>query len=152
MKVDQHPASVAAQVAALPNLPMDELWALWDSFYRKRPGTWSRDYVASRLAYKIQEQAFGGIDPDIHRRLLRMGETQSKLGQRSSVDSQLLPGTVLLREWGETSYRVTVTPDGRFEMGGKIFKSLSAASRHITGTNWSGPAFFGLVKKIRKSS
>ena len=151
MKVDQQPASVAAQVAALTNLPMDELWALWDGFYRKRPGTWSRDYVASRLAYKIQEHAFGGIDPDIHRRLLRMGETQSKLGQRSSVDSQLLPGTVLLREWGETSYRVTVTPDGRFEMGGKVFKSLSAASRHITGTNWSGPAFFGLVKKIRKS-
>lgn len=150
--VDQQNMSVAAQVAALPSLPMDELWALWDSFYRKRPGTWSRDYVASRLAYKIQEQAFGGIDPDIHRRLLRMGETQSKLGEHRKADSQLLPGTVLLREWGETSYRVTVTPDGRFEMGGKVFKSLSAASRHITGTSWSGPAFFGLVKKNRKSA
>jgi len=58
--------------------------------------------------------------------------------------------TVLLREWGETSYRVTVTPEGRFELGGKVFKSLSAASRHITGTNWSGPRFFGLVQDSRR--
>jgi hypothetical protein len=39
---------------------------------------------------------------------------------------------------------VTVTPDGLYELNGQVFKSLSAAARHITGTRWNGPKFFGL--------
>ena len=42
------------------------------------------------------------------------------------------------------SHRVTVTPDGLYELNGQVFKSLSAAARHITGTRWNGPRFFGL--------
>jgi hypothetical protein len=145
MTETEQTGSVAAQLAALPSMPMAELWALWDAHFAKRPGTWSRDYVASRVAYKIQERAYGAIDPDIKRRLLRMGESQSKLGQRRNPDTQLLPGTVLVREWEETSHRVTVTPEGRFELNGKVFKSLSSAARFITGTQWSGPRFFGLT-------
>ena len=39
---------------------------------------------------------------------------------------------------------ITVTPDGLYELNGQVFKSLSAAARHITGTQWNGPKFFGL--------
>jgi len=39
---------------------------------------------------------------------------------------------------------VTVTPEGLFELNGQRFKSLSAVARHITGTQWNGPRFFGL--------
>ena len=46
-------------------MPMKDLWALWDAHFHRRPGTWNRDYVASRVAYKIQEAAHGGVDPDI---------------------------------------------------------------------------------------
>lgn len=42
-----------------------------------------------------------------------------------------------------------VLPDGLYELNGEHYKSLSAAARAITGTNWSGPAFFG-VKGGRK--
>ena len=144
--------SVTTRLAALPGLPMPELWALWDAHFPRRPGTWSRDYVISRLTYRIQDVAYGGMDPDIRRRLLRMGESQSKIGQRYKLEAQLLPGTVFVREWGERTHRVTVTPDGRFELEGKLFRSLSAASRHITGTQWSGPRFFGLMTDERRSA
>ena len=40
-------------------------------------------------------------------------------------------------------------PDGSYELNGQRYKSLSAAARAITGTHWSGPAFFG-VKGGRK--
>jgi len=53
-------------------------------------------------------------------------------------------GTTLIREWDERQHRVTVTPDGLYELNGQVFKSLSAAARHITGTRWNGPKFFGL--------
>lgn len=140
------PTTVAAQLAALPTLPMKDLWALWDAHFPRRPGTWNRDYLASRLAHKIQEAAFGGIDTDIQRRLLRLGESQSTFGNRRP-EVHLMPGTVLLREYGSAVYRVTVTPEGFYDLNGKVFKSLSAVARHITGVNWSGPAFFGVKQK-----
>ncbi|MEN9727928.1 MAG: hypothetical protein RL434_2294, partial [Pseudomonadota bacterium] len=37
-----------------------------------------------------------------------------------------------------------VTAEGTFEYEGKYFKSLSAVARHISGSSWSGPLFFGL--------
>jgi hypothetical protein len=60
-----------------------------------------------------------------------------------------MPGTVLIREWDEREYRVTVTADGLYELDGQRYKSLSAAAKAITGTHWSGPAFFGLTKGRR---
>jgi len=57
-----------------------------------------------------------------------------------------MPGTVLIREWDAREYRVTVTTDGLYELEGR---SLSAAAKAITGTHWSGPAFFGLTKGQR---
>jgi hypothetical protein len=139
-------SSIAAQLAALPSMPMKDLWALWDAHFPRRPGTWNRDYVASRVAYKIQEAAHGGVDSDIRRRLVRLGESQSVFGKRRS-EVHLMPGTVLLREYESNEYRVTVTPEGFYDLNGKLFKSLSAVARHITGVNWSGPAFFGVKQE-----
>ncbi len=39
---------------------------------------------------------------------------------------------------------VTATADGKLLYSGKTYRSLSAIAREITGTRWSGPAFFGL--------
>ena len=49
-------ASVAARVAALPHLSMDDLWALWDDHFDERPGHHHRTWLESRLAYRIQER------------------------------------------------------------------------------------------------
>jgi hypothetical protein len=55
----------------------------------------------------------------------------------------LTPGTRLLREWQGQTHHVTVLSDG-FAYEGKIYRSLTAIARQITGTAWSGPLFFGL--------
>ena len=81
--------SVTAQLAALPQMPMSELWKLWDTHFARRPGTWNRHYVASRVARKIQEAAFGCINPNIRQRLLRMGESQSVFGSRREGEVHL---------------------------------------------------------------
>ncbi len=138
-------SSVAAQVAALPSLPIKELWMLWDRFFPKRPERPNRDYLESRVAYKLQEQAFGGLSPDTRRRLANIGIRHSKIKERrKSRDIHLAPGTVLVREWRERDHKVIVTAEGTFEYEGRFFKSLSAVARHIAGTPWSGPLFFGL--------
>jgi hypothetical protein len=144
-------AGITAQLSSLASMKMTDLWALWDTHFRKRPGTWSRDYVINRIAYKIQEQAYGGIDADLKRRLIRMGEKHSNIQTaKNPAELLLLPGTALVRHYGEHEHRVVVLPDGQFEYQGKAFKSLSVIARFITGTHRSGPVFFGLRKETSK--
>ena len=141
--------TVSAQVAALPALPMAELWALWDQHFPRRPKHINRSFLESRLAYRIQEMAYGAVPVGIRRHLVEAGAAHSKIKHRvqaSDTDRQqhLMPGTVLIREWDEREHRVVVTPDGQCEYAGRTFRSLSAVARHITGVQWNGPRFFGL--------
>ncbi|WP_240127121.1 DUF2924 domain-containing protein [Thermomonas alba] len=138
-------ASVAARIAELGHLPMAELWAIWDRYFERRPEHPNRTHVESRIAYKLQEEAFGGLAPETRQRLEAIGVKHSKIKLRARPRKfDFAPGTVLLREWGEREHRVTVDADGLFEYEGRRFKSLTAVARHISGTHWSGPAFFGL--------
>lgn len=141
--------SVAAQLAALPTLPMKDLWALWEKHFPRRPANTNRHYIESRVAYRIQELAYGALPQGIRRHLAQNGAKYSKIASKSGrgVQMQLMPGTTLAREWDDREYRVTVTAAGLYELEGKLFKSLSAAARHITGTQWSGPKFFGLLDR-----
>lgn len=137
--------SISAQVASLPTLPIKDLWILWDQYFPRRPARPNRSYLESRVAYKIQEAAYGGLSAATRLRLEAIGAKHSKIKIRARAQEfQFAPGTVLVREWGERDHRVTVTAEGRFDYEGTTFKSLSAVARHISGTHWSGPAFFGL--------
>ncbi len=139
--------TVARQIADLHSLPLSELWPLWDRYFKTRPQYPHRAHLISRITYKLQEEAFGGLDADIKKRLEAIGERHSKIKRRAPArEFHFAPGTVLLREWGEREHRVTVTAEGWFEYEGQRFKSLTAVARHITGQHWSGPLFFGLGK------
>ena len=53
------------------------------------------------------------------------------------------PGTRLMREWNGRMHVVDITEEGIL-FDGKLYRSLTAVARRITGTHWSGPRFFGL--------
>ena len=57
------------------------------------------------------------------------------------------PGMRLVREWQGTLHVVTIEADNAVRWNGKAWNSLSEVARAITGTRWSGPAFFGLKQK-----
>lgn len=73
----------------------------------------------------------------------KSGRTRLRCLFSGAPRSELTPGMRLVREWQGEVYQVLVLPQG-FEMNGRVFKSLSAIARHIIGTAWSGPLFFGL--------
>ncbi|WP_261391086.1 DUF2924 domain-containing protein [Roseovarius atlanticus] len=75
----------------------------------------------------------------------RKALTLVALGQPVAEASRgsLKPGAHLVREWNGRTYQVDVTDTG-YHLDGRSLRSLSAIARHITGTNWSGPRFFGL--------
>ena len=139
-----HSPALTAQLAALPQLPMAALWTLWDQHFPRRPARPNRTYLESRLAYRLQELVHGGLPAGVRRHLADCGERHSKIKTQRGAEVHLMPGTVLVREFDAREHRVLVTPEGWYEIDGKRFKSLSAVARHITGTQWSGPAFFGL--------
>jgi len=141
--------SLAARVAALPQLPMKDLWALWDEYFPRRPAHHHRGYVEGRVAYKIQAAALG-TELTVRQQMIRIGETQSKIKTRRNTEVVIVPGTMLVREFDGREHRVTAQADGTFEYEGRRFKSLSAAARQITGSQWSGPLFFGLIKAKSK--
>ena len=61
-----------------------------------------------------------------------------------------MPGTRLVRDWHGETHTVTVRDRG-YEWRGQTYRSLSLVAREITGTNWSGPRFFGLTSRSRAS-
>lgn len=142
-------ATVAARVAHLPHLSMEQLWTLWDEHFDQRPGHHQRIWLESRLAYRMQERAFGGLKPSIRKQLENAGETGLMPKAMRRDANRLLPGTMLMRVFDGVEHRVLVRGPNDFEYEGRRYTSLSALARHISGTHWSGPAFFGLNAKER---
>jgi hypothetical protein len=70
----------------------------------------------------------------------------SRLTSFDQKRTELIPGTVLVREWDRQSQRVMVLADG-FAWKGQTYDSLSKVAFAITGTKWNGPRFFGLRDK-----
>ena len=80
-------------------------WAGWPGsrrrLYGKEPPPFSRSYITSRLAYRIQELAHGGLKPETRARLEALGEQLDGgniVLRRIRADSRPLPGTRLIRE------------------------------------------------------
>ena len=63
-----------ARLAALKTTPTPELKAQWRELFDSEPPPFNRRYLESRLAYRIQELAYGGLKPETIRRLERLGE------------------------------------------------------------------------------
>ena len=146
--------TIPARLAALKATPTPELKTQWRDLFDSEPPPFNRRYLESRLAYRIQELAYGGLRPETVRRLERLGEELDGGDRKKSrVRADALPvvGTRLIRDWQGVEHVVTVTTDG-FDWEGRPYRSLSALARAITGTRWSGWVFFGLKRRGRRSA
>jgi hypothetical protein len=138
--------AVLARLAALKSAPTAALKAQWRDLFGKEPPPYNRRFLESRLAYRIQELAYGGLKRETIERLVALGEQLDggkKSRRKVRADHRPISGTRLVREWQGTEHTVTVR-DEDFEFEGRPYKSLSAIARAITGTRWNGWVFFGL--------
>jgi hypothetical protein len=138
--------SVVAQLAALKKMPIQELKAAWRALLKAEPPPYNRGFLESRLAYRIQELAYGGLKPETVRRLDALAKRQEPgRARKRQPNEQPIAGTRLIREWQGVEHCVTVCIDG-YEYQGRRYKSLSAIACSITGTRWNGWLFFGLKR------
>ncbi|MER8828576.1 DUF2924 domain-containing protein [Mesorhizobium sp. M0938] len=157
---------IEQEVAALGDLSRDELAARWIKIYGCPPPSGvRRELLVRAVAWHLQAKRLGGLSTETKRRLAEavrqvgingsgrasgsVPETSNGHGDCKNADPASKPrrslskGTRLLRDWNGKTHIVDVTAEGLlFE--GKIYQSLSAIARKITGAHWSGPRFFGL--------
>lgn len=128
--------AINAEVRALECLDLEGLRSAWRERYGAAPRLRSRELLGLMLAWRIQAEAFGGLDAATRRKL----KTETSAG-RSTLD--MAPGTVLTREWKGVPETVRRT-EGGYDWRGKTYRSLTAVARAISGAPRSGPLFFGL--------
>ena len=138
--------SLVARVAALKTSPTPDLKQMWREMFQTEPPPFNRRFLETRLAYRIQELALGGLRRETVKRLEQLGE-QLDGGKadvrRRRVDGRPICGTRLIREWGGERHEVVVHVDD-FEYAGQRYKSISRIAMVITGTNRNGWTFFGM--------
>lgn len=135
-------ADLERQIDQIPRLDRKALQNLWLDLFGTKPHPKLRcELLIPILIYRAQEKALGGITPSTERRLKSVAD-QVKTGKcrPSPINPQI--GTRLVREWQGKIHEVSTIKTGLYN--GRQFRSLSQVARTITGTRWSGPAFFGL--------
>jgi Protein of unknown function (DUF2924) len=121
-----------------------------------------KDYLFRRLAWRIQALAQGGLSERARRYAQQITQDAelrlcppNKLLQAPPLrgasappaDSRLpASGTLLVKRYKNDTISVTVLEHG-FQYGERIYKSLSAIARQVTGTQWNGYSFFGLSSR-----
>ncbi len=134
--------SIIRQIIELESKSASELRQIYNEIMPKKcVANTNKEFLRPRIAYRLQELAFGGFDDESKDNLAKIANGISTNILRRPTD--LLPGTKICREWQGAMHEVEVLKDC-FEYGGQKWKSLSAIARKITGTRWNGPKFFKL--------
>lgn len=130
---------------------LDDLRREWRRLYRQDAPKISRDLLALGIAYRRQELLHGALGKATIRKLKTVAKALRETGRIGpSPGLALKPGVRLVREWNGRTHTVMVTENG-YDYSGQHYTSLTSIAYAITGTQWSGPRFFGLNDRSKSS-
>ena len=139
-------ASVLSIVANLEGLDLNGLRRQWRAqLGGEAPAHLPRWLLMRVLAYRLQSDAFGGLEKSIQR-ILRSEDAAAPFDRRAPQTREgvgLKAGALLVREWKGRLERVMILEEG-FAWNGQTFGSLSQIAKAMTGTTWNGHRFFAL--------
>ncbi len=133
--------AVAGTLAELETLSSDALRQRWRSLVGSAAPRISPKMLRLALAWEIQARDSAGL-------ARTTSQTLDQLGRGRTRTQAATPGMRLVREWQGRVHVVTVGEDQVIRWDEREWRSLSEVARAITGTRWSGPAFFGLKKAV----
>lgn len=137
--------SIEQEILSLPSKTLPELRRMWKELFKKEAPPYCRKYLIPKIAYRLQEIAYGKLSSKTTKRLDHLA---NRMEQGKKINSNNLPiaGTKFVREYSGKDHEVLVTDTG-FTYEGQFFTSLSAIAGKITGISRNGPEFFGLRDK-----
>ena len=157
--------TVRKEIEALRQMTLKQLRQKHAEVFGEETRSHHKQFLFRRIAWRIQAMAEGGLSERARRRALEIandadlrvrapktafqqdtefstdGAVQRKLA--AQTDPRLpAVGEEIARDYKGRSIVVKVR-EGGFEYEGKLYKSLSAIAREVTGTKWNGFLFFG---------
>jgi len=161
--------SIVSQIQAQQRMTVAQLRIEWERLYGEPTRSRNRTYLWRRLAWRVQEIAYGGLRDEPKERMFGLApatfvrsqipagfqpETNGASASPGVVGSRRdprlpAPGSTIVREYRGQTLRLNVLDDG-FELDGVHYGSLSEAARVVTGQRWNGPLFWGLRDRKRQ--
>jgi hypothetical protein len=151
--------NIVNEVAALQRLSMAQLRHRFAEVFGEATAAGNRTWLVKRIAWRLQALAEGDLSERARRRAaelardadLRLNPPRSKTapatppetaGVPETIDPRLPPpGTILTRPYKGQQLQVQVLTEG-FAYAGRVFPSLSAVAKAVTGTHTNGYHFF----------
>jgi len=160
--------NLASEIAALERLALPELRLRYTELFSEATRVSQRAWLIKRMAWRLQALAEGDLSERARQRARELAQDADlRLGpprpsQRASAaaadpasghetdlpgslrpaDARLpLPGAILTRQYKGQRLEVTVLERG-FAYQGRVYRSLSAVAKTITGSHCSGFLFF----------
>ncbi|PKB13364.1 Protein of unknown function (DUF2924) [Novosphingobium kunmingense] len=138
-------ASLEAELAVLADASPAQLREQWLEVTRRPLPRVSPGLLRLALAWELQARSRGGLPRRVSQKLAQIASAKTST-------REVQPGMRLVREWQGKVHVVTISEDGVIQWNDRAWKSLSEVARTITGTRWSGPAFFGLKAKTGRAA
>jgi hypothetical protein len=154
--------NIGKELAALKRLTVKELRARYAGVFGEETGANNKPWLIKRIAWRLQAQAEGDLsergrqraaelanDADLRLSPPKVAEINTEslgrtkaVGIRLKMDDRLpVPGAVISRVYKGETLQVKVLSHG-FEFEGKVYRSLSAVAKAITGSHCNGYLFF----------
>ena len=162
--------NIANEVAALQRLSIGQLRQRFAELFGEATKASNRTWLVKRILWRLQALAEGDLSERARRRAaelardadLRLNPPQNKANTTTPppqdvpipapVDQRLPPpGTILTRPYKGQLVQVQVLTDG-FTYAGRVYASLSAVAKAITGSHTNGFLFFRDTLNIKKES
>ena len=161
--------SVIRQIHRLKQMTVGELRVEWERLYGEPARSSNRDHLWRRLAWHVQELAYGDLSERARARLKDLGQDAFADARGANVSRDVAPpaptekpprpvrdlrmpstGTVIVRQYKGRQLRLTVL-DGGYELDGVVYGSLTEAARAATGSHWNGKLFWGVTQRRRRA-
>jgi hypothetical protein len=155
--------NIAREVTLMEGMTVGELRTKYAEVFGEECRSRHKQWLIKRIAWRMQANAEGDLSERARKRAMelandadlrlsppRVPKATAGVEERTKTiptsvraNTDLLPGTVLRRDYKGQAVRVTVLVDG-FECHGERYKSLTGVAKAVTGKHWNGHHFFGL--------
>lgn len=149
-------ANLRRELATLDAMSVGQLAEKYQTLFESPTRSRNKEYLRSKIAWRIQERAEGGLPQRAVDQIARLaptapvrwqiaiprGDRAAEPRETAAPDPRIPPiGTVIRRVHDAVEHQVTVLAKG-FEYRGQRYRSLSMIASMITGKSWNGYVFF----------
>jgi len=154
-------SAILEKILALKGVSLPELQAKYaELFDNKKATSNNKTYLWQRVAYRIQELAYGSLPEEARNKAKELAKEYDPINNKTlrpdngvgngtdkrfiSRDRRLpIPGTLITKNYKGNEIRVKILEIG-FEYNGKVYRTLTAIAKEVTGSHWNGYLFFNM--------